>query len=124
MYLTRAECYARKGELVLATKDINDLLRTRWKKIGTVTTYVDQSFASADEALNVIIKERRKELIFRGIRWSDLRRLNKEDRFKQTLQRSIGGQTYTLEPNSYKYALPIPDYVIQQSSIPQNPHWD
>lgn len=124
MYLTRAEGYARKGNTALAMIDLNDLLRTRWKKIDGVTTYVDQTADNADDALAIILMERRKELLFRNFRWSDLRRLNKEDRFKVTLTRIIGGKTYTLEPNSYKYAQPIPDYILQEASIKQNPGWE
>ena len=124
VYLTRAECYARTGETILAAKDINDLMKNRYKKVNNVSTWTDKVFSNADDALVFILTERRKELIYRGLRWSDLRRLNLEDRFKVTLTRTIGGKTYTLEPNSYKYAMPFPDYVIQQSTMPQNPGWE
>ncbi|WP_410528150.1 hypothetical protein [Sphingobacterium sp. IITKGP-BTPF85] len=59
-------------------------------------------------------------MVFRGRRWSDLRRLNLDDRFKKTLKRSIDGQNYILEPNSLKYAHLIPDLVISESGIIQN----
>jgi len=125
IYLIRAECYARSGNLTAAMKDLNDLLRTRWAKNPNGTTkYVDQTAVDETDALKRIFLERRKELILRGgVRWSDLRRLNLDDRFKATLTRTIGGQTYTLEPNSFKYTRPIPDDVIQLSNMPQNPSW-
>src|SRR5690606_7136131 len=43
LYLIRAESRARQGEVDLAMKDLNALLRTRWRKVNGVSTYVDQS---------------------------------------------------------------------------------
>lgn len=124
IYLIRAECYARKGDLVSAMKDLNDLLRTRWaKKPDGSTKYVDQVASDETDALKRIFIERKKELILRNVRWSDLRRLNLDDRFKVTLNRSIGGKTYTLEPNSLRYTFPLPIEAIQRSNMQQNPGW-
>lgn len=124
MYLIRAEGYARSGNLSAAMKDLNDLLRTRWaKNLDGSTKYVDQTASDETDALRKIFSERKKQLILRNVRWSDLRRLNLDDRFKTTLSRSIGGQTYTLEPNSYKYTFPIPNDVIRLSGMAQNPGW-
>jgi len=72
------------------------------------------------EALDTILVERRKELAFRGLRWSDLRRLNKEG-WGIMLNRNLNGVPYTLPPNSELYTLPIPPDVIQLSGIMQNP---
>jgi len=123
IYLTRAECYARAGETVLAMRDLNDLLRSRWKKVSGVSTYVNQTAFDANDALKIILKERRKELLLRGLRWTDLRRLNFEETHKTTLTRTIGGTTYTLEPGSFRYTFPIPDEVIAISGLKQNPGW-
>jgi hypothetical protein len=75
---------------------------------------------TAAAALDTVLAERRKELAFRGIRWSDLRRLNQED-WNITLTRNLNGTPYTLPPNSKLYTLPIPPDVIQESGIAQNP---
>ena len=121
LYITRAECYARAGNTSAALKDLNDLLRTRWK---ATATYVDITAASADAALEIILKERRKELIMRGLRWTDLRRLNRDARFKKDLTRSVTVDgvttTYTLPANDPRYVLLIPNQVITNSSIQQN----
>lgn len=115
MLITRAECYARNGNLDAALKDLNDLLVTRWES-GTYTTY---ETSDGNEALNKILLERRKELVLRGLRWNDIRRLNKEG-YNITLTRVLDGETYTLPPNDPRYALPIPPDVISVSGFSQN----
>lgn len=121
MYFIRAECFARKGQVNEAMKDLNDLLRTRWKRLNGVSTYVDATATTGNEALRMILTERRKELCFRGLRWADLRRLNREVQFAVTLIRVINGQTYTLLPNDNRYVLPIPNEVVLITGIEQNP---
>ncbi|HMI02379.1 MAG TPA: RagB/SusD family nutrient uptake outer membrane protein [Pedobacter sp.] len=123
LLLIRAECFARNGKVVEAVQDLNGLLKTRWKKVNGITTYVDQVATDSEDALRIILKERKKELIIRGQRWTDLRRLNGDNRFKETITRIINGKTYVLEPGSYKYTFPIPDDVIQLSGMKQNIGW-
>ncbi|WP_316794094.1 RagB/SusD family nutrient uptake outer membrane protein [Pedobacter frigoris] len=120
VYLTRAECSARAGRTNDALKDLNDLIVKRWDKN---VPYPIITASTADEALSIILMERRKELVFRGTRWMDLRRLNKDPRYAVTLTRTVAGVEYTLEPNSYKYTFPIPDDIIQQTGMKQNPGW-
>ncbi|QEM04893.1 RagB/SusD family nutrient uptake outer membrane protein [Mucilaginibacter rubeus] len=116
IYLNKAECEARTGDFKSAMADLNTLLIKRWKT-GSFKPF---TALNSDSALKQILAERRKELVFTGIRWTDLRRLNKDVRFAVTLTRIIGGKTYTLPPNDPKYALPIPDNEIVLSGIPQN----
>ncbi|MCW3074631.1 MAG: RagB/SusD family nutrient uptake outer membrane protein [Flaviaesturariibacter sp.] len=117
VYLTRAESHARLGASQAALADLNALLVKRFR----AGTFVPYTAATPAEALDKILVERRKELVFRNLRWSDLRRLNKDPRYRVTLKRVIGNQVYTLEWNSPRYTFPIPDNVIQRSGIPQNP---
>lgn len=115
LFLIRAECYARSGNIIAAINMLNTLLLNRYK----TGTFIPRQAASAAEALDTILLERRKELAFRGIRWSDLKRLNKENR-QIILQRTVNGNTFTLLPNSPLYVLPIPPEEIALSGIQQN----
>jgi tetratricopeptide (TPR) repeat protein len=117
IYLTRAECFARMGNTTVALNDLNTLMKNRWKNNGSWAPF---TATDATDALNKILTERRKELFFRGIRWMDLKRLNKEG-VNITLYRVLNGQTYTLLPNDLRYALPIPEDIITLSGMQQNP---
>ncbi len=116
IYLIHSECAVRLGNLQKALEDLNTLLITRWTK-GSY-----QSIVTSDTrfALTKILQERRKELLMRGLRWMDLKRLNKESA-NIVLLRIINGETYTLSPDDLRYALPIPDDVIALSGMQQNP---
>jgi hypothetical protein len=121
LLLISAEGAARAGDIAAAAKDINTMLNKRWKK----NTFSGYSFASKDEALDTVLLERRKELAFRGLRWTDIRRLNKEGA-NITLTRFLPGPTdtirATLAPNSLNYTLPIPPDVLSLNAlIQQNP---
>lgn len=116
VYLMRAEANAKLGNLSSAMADLNTLLQTRWR----TGTYIPVSNVTATALLQLIRTERRKELLMRGLRWMDLKRLNAEGG-NITLTRILGGQTYTLPPNDPRYAIAIPEEIIQLSGIPQNP---
>jgi len=120
MYLTRAECYARTGDKDKAMLDLNKLLENRW----TTGTYTYQTATTTDDALTKILEERRKELLMRGLRWTDLRRLNKDSARKKDLSRTLtingATTTYSLPANDLRYVLLIPQNVINNSNITQN----
>lgn len=116
MYLIRAECHARKDRASDAMADLNFLLRRRYN-----ATFVPFTATSALDALTKVLIERRKELVFRGLRWPDLRRLNQDPTFAVTLSRTLKGQTYLLPPNDVRYVLPFPPDVIRLSGMQQNP---
>lgn len=116
LYLIRAECYARKKQVDLALADLNLLLRARFKK----DTFVPLT-ATGETILELVLTERKKELLARGLRWSDLRRLNQDPRFAITLKRKVNGVEYVLPPNNNRYVFPIPDDEITLSGIEQNP---
>lgn len=117
LYLTRAECLARSQQVAAGLDVLNQLLRTRW---DPAVTYTPVTASDAATALQVILAERRKELAFRGLRWTDLRRLNQEAATATLLIRTVDSTYYTLQPGDNRYVFPIPPDVIQFTHIPQN----
>ena len=115
-YLMRAEYFAREGFTDSAMADLNTLLEKRFAR----NTFKPLKANNRDEALAYILTERRKELMMRGLRWMDVKRLNKEGA-NIKLKRVVKGQIYELLPNDPRYALPIPEDVIERSGMEQNP---
>ncbi|WP_176141109.1 RagB/SusD family nutrient uptake outer membrane protein [Sphingobacterium nematocida] len=117
VYLVKAETACRIGKLPEARDAINKLLKSRWDKNKL---YVPVLESDGEKLLRFILDERRKELVFRGRRWSDLKRLNLEPRFQRSLKRVVGDKTYILPPNDPRYAYRLSETVLELSGIEQN----
>lgn len=117
MYLVRAEASAWEGNVAGAMEDLNALLRSRYRA-GKFVPFVA---SDKKEALRMILMERRKELVTRGLRWFDLRRLNQHPELQQVLERQFDGQVLRLLPGDPRYTFPIPFNELQGSGIAQNP---
>ncbi|SJZ66138.1 RagB/SusD family nutrient uptake outer membrane protein [Sediminibacterium ginsengisoli] len=115
VYLMRAECYARAGNISAAMTDLNTLLAKRIKT-GTFSAI---TATNPDDALNKVLTERKKELVFRNVRWMDIKRLNKEGA-NISLKRIISNETIVLPANSRRFALPLPEEIIRLTGMPQN----
>ena len=113
LLLNRAECYARMENYEMARADLLRLLDKRYRP-GYVPDIAD------DGLLSVIMEERRKDLPFRGIRWMDIKRLNREGA-GIVQQREAAGEQVSLSPNGLRYARPIPECVVDLSGMQQNP---
>lgn len=118
MYLVRAECNARLNRVSDAMKDLNDLLVTRFK----AGTYVPYTTTDPAEALDIILLERRKSLVLRGLRWIDIKRLNLEGR-NISITRKVDGVLYTLPANDKRFAMPLHSDMIDIWGYEQN-HYD
>jgi len=118
MYLIRAECFARSNDVARGVADLNALMQKRWLQ-GTYVPY--PSSLTPKQLLDIILTERRKELLFRNeSRWNDLRRLNQEPDYRKTLVKQINSVSYPMPPESKKYAYLFPVSVVQQTGIQQN----
>lgn len=117
VYLIKAEANARLGNTAKALEDLNTLLSKKWKS----DKFTPLTASTPLEALQIILTERKKELIYRATRWPDLKRLNKDPQFATEIRRELNGQIYSLKPNDLRYALLIPQEILNRVNLPQNP---
>lgn len=110
VWLNKAESLVRKGLLPESISVLNILLMHRWEKVNEQSTLIPFSSDQQSEILEKILEERRKELLYRGLRWADLKRLNK-DGHEIELTRIVNGQQYRLNPNMKGWVYDIPAYV-------------
>lgn len=120
-FLIKSECLARLNKISEAKTTLTTLLSMRYAGAYTFPAL----YSSQEEGLRYILQERRKELLFRGVRWSDIRRLNQDDRFKKDLTRILtdGSETkkFTLPVGDPRFTFIIPQDVIRTSGMTQNP---
>lgn len=116
MYLNRAEGYARTNRLPLALADLNTLMVKRWDK---AIAYVPYNSSDQTTVINWILAERRKELLMRGLRWGDVKRLNNLG-YGIKLERKYNSSGAFLQPKSNSFAMSIPETIIELTGIPQN----
>ena len=117
IYLIAAECEAREGSVERAMALINKLRDNRIKNNTDVVA------TDRNDALKKVLEERRRELAMSGmVRYIDLKRLNQESQFAKTVTHVTGEGTFSLEPNSPLYVLPIPAKVMRfnKNSMKQN----
>lgn len=117
VYLNRAESRARNQNTQGALDDLNLLRKARF----TAATYVKLESNDNEQVMRWVLAERRKELVMRGTRWADLRRLNKEPKYATTLLRVLNGERFELKPGDLKWTWPLPLEAIQNGGYTQNP---
>ena len=117
VFLNKAEAAVRLGKVQEALDELNTLLASRYVQ----NEFEEITITAPEELLRLILQERKKQLMYRGTRWSDLRRLNTDVRFRETLNREINGEVYTLAPGDPRYLFLIPARSVNLSNIPQNP---
>ena len=118
VYLMLAECYAREDKFTEAV-DVLNTLRAKRILSGTVNLAVP---TTRKETMDLVINERRKELLLGFNRFFDLKRLNTETEYAKTVTRvfpivnkTVPQKTYTLQPNSRLYVIPFPLSVLQKN---------
>src|SRR5690606_14171524 len=116
VYLIRAECRVRNGDVEGALEYLNALLEKRW----LTGTFIPVAEDDPEVLLEIVLLERRKELVYRSLRWTDLRRLNRDVRFATTLTRTLDATEYSIGPGDPRYVYPIPFQEISLSGIAQN----
>ncbi|MFC0264398.1 RagB/SusD family nutrient uptake outer membrane protein [Fontibacter flavus] len=104
LFLIKAECHARLSEEVAALESLNELMQMRFDR----DTFMPLTGETAEEVLSFVLEERKKELFFRGIRWSDLKRFHQLGELEIQLIREVNGTSYAFQPSSTGFGIPIP----------------
>lgn len=134
MILIKAECQIRQGNWQAGLTTTNPLRDARMD-VNTPAADKYLSATSKEEALKVLLEERRRELPF-ILRWYDVRRYNNNNDpsddvimtrtfYPYNANTVLGGEptiNYTLEKNSRRFACPIPntDIISSQGVLQQN----
>jgi hypothetical protein len=117
MYLIRAEANIRQNLLSDGLKDINYLRKHRFRE----DDFLSLDFDDKEQALTILKEERRRELIFRGVRWSDIRRYIILDETEGGMERLIDGNVYKMTAEDIiGYVYKLPDAVIDSGNLSQN----
>jgi len=121
VYLIKAECQAKLGRTQDAVETIEKLRKNRFAANSDLYKVPASIALDQQSLLKFVRDERRRELIFRGLRWTDLRRYNMEGE-SLTIHRVLGDERYTLNPNDKRYAFLIPSLIIGYNpDMAQNP---
>lgn len=104
VYLIKAECLARAGQITEALTVLNTVRKTRILP----ASYQDIATTDKATALNAIFKTKRNELILTLIPFADARRLNAEGVYTFSLSKVSGGTTYNLSSTSHLWTMPFP----------------
>ncbi|MBC9932075.1 RagB/SusD family nutrient uptake outer membrane protein [Chitinophaga qingshengii] len=109
LYLTRAEVAARKGNIPVAMNLVNMIRKARFK----TDSYHPLTAVTQEEALDIVLAERRRELAYSGQRWTDMKRLDRDGRMPaiKRINKETGAVISVLEPNSRLYTFQIPARV-------------
>ena len=111
VYLIQAECLARTGNVPAAMEVLN---KVRHKRI-LPEYYQDLTAASADAAIDLIIKVKGDALVQTIIPFCDARRVNLEPAHARTLTKVENGQQYSLSPGSHMWVMPFPMGAVKNS---------
>jgi hypothetical protein len=104
MYLTKAECLIRKGEIFDAVNILNDI---REKRIMSAE-YVPAEAANATEAFALLKRISRTENWHGCKNFINMKRWNTEDAYKETLRKTLLNADYELAPDSPLWVFPFP----------------
>ena len=119
MKLIIAEEYARNNNLRQALQQLNEIRIKRFPQAA----YQPLESTDATVVLGWVLRERTFEFPFHGLRWFDMRRLDKENRMGIVSRLDAKGNVVaTLQPHSPRYTLQIPLQVLRfNSDMPLNP---
>lgn len=111
--LTQIECNIRLDNIQEALTGLYRFVDHRYNVRPNGIDKMDKN-----ELLRFLLDERRKELVFRGLRWFDLRRLTKDESRVDEIVRNIQGINYSITSDEIKtFRFLIPQSVTEQAGI-------
>ncbi|WP_439490715.1 RagB/SusD family nutrient uptake outer membrane protein [Algoriphagus sp.] len=106
IYLNVAEAAVRTGKEDEGLQILSILASKRYKDVEKWKT------EAGDDLLEIVLEERRKELVFRCTRWGDMKRFASQDEFELPISRVIRDEEYKLQDNK-KFTLKLPAYEVE-----------
>jgi len=94
-----------------------DVLNALRRKRITASSYTPLTAATEAQAIAYIQKVSKIEYLFTNKNFINIKRWNTEDAYKQTITRTVNGQTFSLPPDSPLWIFPFP-----QSGTAYNPN--
>lgn len=109
IYLMAAECKVRTGDVAGGIDLLNQLRAHRIKEV------VPLAAGTAEEALRLVLEERRRELYNHSVeRLIDIKRLAKDPATRVTVRHELpDGVTIEVDGNDSRMILPIPPQVVK-----------
>ena len=112
MMLIVAECQARLGKISEPLTSLNKLREKRFAP----GDFKSLAATTAEEVLKLVIRERQIELFGKGLRWFDMKRLDKDPLFKKDYKRANTEGNYVLPQGSLRFVCQIPAKVLLMNS--------
>lgn len=103
VYLILAECYARKGMVKEALDYVNELRQYRFR----AEDFEPLEAANAIEARQIVIDERRRELMLTNNSFFDMKRYTVIPEYRRTLTKVVNGVELSIDPDSHLYVIPF-----------------
>lgn len=118
VYMIKAECQVRTGDIQGGLQTANLLRQMRF----STSTYTPLTATGQQDALAQVLQERRRELMGRGFRLTDLKRLNKDPALAKTVIHPLATGSISQPPNSNLFIFPIaPNVLAANPEIGQSP---
>lgn len=119
VYLIKAECQARNGDITGAMATLNTVRESRIHP----DFFTPATAATEAEAIEKIRLTKFNELVGTIFPFIDMKRFNAEGKYPVTLSKEFDGKTYTLAPTSHMWTMVFPDNSIKRpgnGSLKQN----
>ena len=116
-WLIKAECLARTGDLTGSLAIINQIRLSRIHP----NVYVPVTAATEAGVMALLMRTSRIELLYTMRNFLNIKRWNTDDTYKQTINRTINGTTYSLKPESPLWIFPFPQSATSyNTNLTQN----